>query len=165
MRYTLLKHEKDGDFHVDFLLDCGAERLLSWQICDENFTKALIFAANFFNLNESPKHIIDTVSVACHRSFDHRKLYLDYEGEISSNRGHVTRIECGNWELSTMCCDQITLVTKGRHIAQNTPTIKQWQFRPPEGFVIDTQNTSLPELLNKLPRPGESEWHLCYRQL
>ena len=165
MRYVLLKHERDSDFHVDFLLDFGVERLLSWQIYDENFTKALIFAANFFNLNESPKHIINTINAVCRRNFDHRKFYLDYEGEISSNRGHVTRIESGNWELSAIHSDQITLVTTGRHIAQNTPTIKQWQFRPPEGFAIDTQNVSPLKLFERLPPPGESEWHLHCRLL
>jgi hypothetical protein len=165
MRYVLLKHERNGDFHVDFLLDCGAERLLSWQICDENFTKSLIFAVKFFNLAESPKRIIGTANAVCRRNFDHRKLYLDYEGEISNNRGHVTRIEYGNWELSTVRSDQITLVTTGRQIAQNSPTVKQWQFRPPKGFAIDTQNLSPPELLEKLPPPGESEWHLQCRLL
>ena len=165
MRYILLKHEKDSDFHADFLLDCGAERLLSWQICDENFTKPFIFTVKFFNLAESLKHTIDAISVICRRNFDHRKLYLDYEGEISNNRGHVTRIETGNWELSAVCSGKITLVTTGRHIAQNSPTIKQWQFHLPEGFAIDTQNLLPPDLLEKLPPPGESEWHLRCRLL
>jgi len=165
MRYVLLKHEKDGDFHVDFLLDCGAEHLLSWQICDENFTKSPIFAVKIFNLTESPKHTIKTIDAICHRNFDHRKLYLDYEGEISSNRGRITRIEYGNWGLSDVCSGKITLVTTGRNVAQNSPSIKQWQFRPPENFAIDTQNVSSVELLEKLPPPGESEWHLRCRLL
>lgn len=30
---------------------------------------------------------------------DHRRAYLDYEGPVSNDRGHVTRIEQGHYEL------------------------------------------------------------------
>ncbi len=31
--------------------------------------------------------------------FDHRREYLDYEGPVSNDRGQVTRIEQGHYEL------------------------------------------------------------------
>jgi hypothetical protein len=161
MRYVLLKHKNGDDFHVDFLLDCGGERLLSWQIDDEKFAGSLVSCVKFFILAEQSKQTTDTINTVCQRIFDHRRLYLDYEGEISENRGHVTRIEWGQWDISATNGRQITLTTIGRHIAQNAITVKRWQFRPPENFVIDTQNLSVQNLMQKLPLPGHVKWHLC----
>ena len=98
MQYVLLKHERDNDFHVDFLLDCGCERLLSWRICDENFAGLLVDDVKYFNLAELPEQKIDTMVTFCRRNFDHRRLYLEYEGEISENRGRVERVEWGKWD-------------------------------------------------------------------
>jgi hypothetical protein len=36
------------------------------------------------------------------QSFDHRLVYLDYEGPLSENRGTVQRWDCGTYELVRM---------------------------------------------------------------
>lgn len=165
MRYVLLKHEKDDEFHVDFLLDCEAERLLSWQLSGENFTWSLVSDAKFFNLAESPKRKIDTIATFCRRIFDHRKVYLDYEGEISENRGRVVRAECGNWEIVLCDTRKLVLETSGIRSTDHLPTIKQWHFEPPEDSVIDTRNFSPSNLMERLPPPGEADWRLRCRFL
>ena len=39
------------------------------------------------------------VGIPAERSFDHRLMYLDYEGPISGDRGAVTRWDQGNFEI------------------------------------------------------------------
>lgn len=36
-------------------------------------------------------------SVTGQRIADHRLLYLDYEGPVSGDRGHVKRVDAGTW--------------------------------------------------------------------
>ena len=44
------------------------------------------------------------------RQADHRRIYLDYEGPISGNRGHVRRVAGGECELHART-DRILEVT------------------------------------------------------
>jgi hypothetical protein len=37
--------------------------------------------------------------IAARRIGDHRKAYLEYEGPIARNRGHVTRVDAGSYQL------------------------------------------------------------------
>ena len=36
--------------------------------------------------------------VAAQADFDHRRVYLDYEGPVSDDRGHVTQADAGTFE-------------------------------------------------------------------
>lgn len=77
-RYTILTHDHPV-WHWDFLLDPGGEELLlSWRI------------------RESPDKI---ELIAALRQFDHRRLYLDYVGPISGNRGSVAIWDQGEYEV------------------------------------------------------------------
>lgn len=163
MQYVLIKHEKGENFHVDFLLDCGAERLLSWQLCDEKFIKSLVSGVKFFILAEQPKQITHTIDFVCRRIFDHRKRYLDYEGEIDENRGRVICVERGEWELSAINERQLTLKTMGRHITDKTLNVKAWLFEPPKGLEIDMQSPPQCHLMQRLPPAGEADWHIRCR--
>lgn len=71
VRFALLKH--DWPFlHLDFLLQSG-DSLLTWR------------------LPPDVKHFpIAAVSLP-----RHRLLYLDYEGPVSHQRGHVQRVDAG----------------------------------------------------------------------
>lgn len=67
-RYVVLEHEvRVGEVHYDLCLEDGAVLVT-------------------FQLDAPPS---TTQSVAGRRSFDHRPLYLDYEGELSRGRGRV----------------------------------------------------------------------------
>jgi hypothetical protein len=77
-RFVILEHDHPGR-HWDLMLEAG-ETLQTWR------------------LSAPPG---PGPAVAAERSFDHRRLYLDYEGPISGGRGQVTRHEGGtfDWEV------------------------------------------------------------------
>jgi hypothetical protein len=47
---------------------------------------------------------------------DHRLTYLDYEGEISGDRGRVSRVEAGLYELTTVSEAEITAQLTGEKL-------------------------------------------------
>lgn len=73
-RYVVLEHHWDG-IHYDFMIEAGA-KLRTWKLA------------------RPPAHDQPQAAVA---TFDHRLLYLTYEGPISGNRGHVVRWDGGTF--------------------------------------------------------------------
>ena len=166
MRYVLLKHEKEKDFHVDFLLDCGLERLLTWQITDPFFIDRLKFGGNFFNIAESPNRTNGIFYSNCHRIFDHRRMYLDFSGDLGDCRGRVDRIEYGNWELQEVCARQLVIKTVGVHLAEHSSMTRLWRFEPPAEITLDLHGTSPDRLMQQLPPPGDENWAVyCAKML
>jgi hypothetical protein len=47
---------------------------------------------------------------------DHRLAYLEYEGPVSGNRGIVTRVDQGEYQLIEDSPDRLTLVLQGVHV-------------------------------------------------
>ena len=77
LRFTILRHERPVEPHWDLLLEIsGQDPLLAWQI------------------RESPDQWPGQTLTA-RRLPDHRRIYLDYEGPLSNDRGHVTRYDTG----------------------------------------------------------------------
>ena len=73
-RFVVSRHDvKPGDVHFDFMVERG-DKLATWRL-------------------EGP---LGPARGA--RSFDHRLVYLDYEGEISGGRGRVSIVERGDLE-------------------------------------------------------------------
>jgi len=93
-RFTFARHERSGDPHFDLFLEPqeGA-RLMTW------------------NLPSMPKA---GTSVVGRRIADHRAIYLDFEGEISDGRGHVTLIDTGTCEWLERGEDRIRVKLSGR---------------------------------------------------
>jgi hypothetical protein len=79
-RFALLRHDvKPGETHWDLVVEGAPEgKLFTWRLAGE------LPAAG--------------ASVAAERSFDHRAVYLEYEGEISGGRGSVRRLASGTLE-------------------------------------------------------------------
>lgn len=79
-RWVLLKHTlPDGSSHLDWMLDIGGTegaRLVTYR------------------LERRPDDVAVTTLDAL-RLEDHRRVYLDYEGEISGGRGEVERVCSG----------------------------------------------------------------------
>ncbi len=75
-RYVILEHDWPQR-HWDFMLEAGAA-LETWK------------------LSAAPS---PGVSIPAEKSFDHRLMYLDYEGPIGGGRGAVTRWDAGSYEL------------------------------------------------------------------
>jgi hypothetical protein len=76
-RFAVLEHDHPAT-HWDLLLQTG-EVLRAWRL---------------------PAPPADGTEVPAEASFDHRLLYLDYEGTVSGGRGRVTRWDGGEmrWE-------------------------------------------------------------------
>jgi len=82
-RFVVLQHTLAEATHWDLMLDQG-EALATWQ------------------LPENPVTLMQTGTPAplpAQRIADHRRAYLDNEGPVSKNRGHVTRLDAGTYEL------------------------------------------------------------------
>ena len=165
MRYVLLKHDKQEDFHVDFLLDCGEERLLTWQISDKILTNFLVCDVNFLDFTKSPNRINHTFYANCRRIFDHRRKYLDFSGDLGDYRGYVTRIECGTWEPLEVTAHQLSIETVGTRLADNMQIIRKWHFEPPMGKVSVPDGTTHNRLIQQISLPSEENWVVSCRLL
>ena len=83
-RFVLHKHSGYGPTHWDLMLEID-EALATWRIAADP-------------LAASPGEPIEAV-----RIHDHRKAYLDYEGDVSNDRGEVRAQDAG--ALSDLSCD------------------------------------------------------------
>ena len=77
-RFVILHHETSLDVHWDVMLESELD-LATWSIAPQCLSGASFVCAAV-------------------RLSPHRKHYLDYEGEISQNRGVVCRIDVGTYE-------------------------------------------------------------------
>lgn len=77
-RYVVLEHDHPT-LHWDLMLEAGAV-LRTWR------------------LSAPPRSHTPVQAIA---SFDHRPLYLDYEGPVSGDRGRVTRWDRGTFQWKT----------------------------------------------------------------
>ena len=77
-RFVILYHQSPTEKHWDVMLETDTV-LTTWSI---------------------PPQSLMGLSFACPaiRLPDHRKHYLDYEGEITGNRGTVSRIDIGTYQ-------------------------------------------------------------------
>lgn len=77
-RYVILEHDHP-ERHWDFMLETG-DVLRTWKLLVE------------------PTY---GEPIPVQLSFDHRLIYLDYEGPVSGNRGSVVRWDSGNftWQI------------------------------------------------------------------
>lgn len=115
-RFVILEHHHQG-VHWDFMLEAG-ESLRTWRLAAAPVSDAAIAATPL------P---------------DHRRMYLDYEGEISGGRGHVTRWDWGefDWVIAEPSCVAVSL--RGRRLAGcvhlRGGDSGDWSFRliPPAG--------------------------------
>ncbi|MCE9534099.1 MAG: hypothetical protein K8T89_23720 [Planctomycetes bacterium] len=86
-RFVILEHDHPV-LHWDLMLEWG-ETLRTWRLA-------------------APPEL--GKAVAAEPSFDHRLIYLDYEGPISGNRGNVRRWEAGSYRLLLKDSDRIELL-------------------------------------------------------
>ncbi|MBM80634.1 MAG: hypothetical protein CMJ78_08585 [Planctomycetaceae bacterium] len=97
--------------HWDFLLE-EPESLRTWRLMTEPDTGSTIAAEAL------PAH---------------RKLYLDYEGPVSGDRGCVTQWDSGQFEYQTNEIDTIQTVLQGKKLEGTAQLIRQsddaWEFK------------------------------------
>ena len=109
-RFAILEHHYQG-VHWDFMLDTGAA-LRTWR------------------LEKSPENSGETVATALP---DHRRIYLDYEGEISGGRGNVVRWDAGEFEWIVDKPDRIAVTLRGARVHGRVHLTKSesetWSFK------------------------------------
>jgi hypothetical protein len=89
-RFVLLEHHWNG-VHWDLMLEAG-DALRTWAI-------------------DAP--IVPGVALPARALGDHRRLYLDYEGPVSGNRGWVRRVDSGVYEPQCWTADRVEAVFTG----------------------------------------------------
>jgi hypothetical protein len=82
-RYVILHHVVAGGQHWDLMLDQG-QALATWQLASDPAILAPPDAQ---------------AAIPARRIGDHRHEYLDYQGPVSRQRGHVSRVDKGTYEL------------------------------------------------------------------
>src|SRR5262245_3839889 len=92
-RFVLLEHDHPAR-HWDLLFEVGAV-LWAWRL-------------------QAPP--APGVTVAAERSFDHRLLYLDYEGPVSGGRGTVRRQAHGEYAWREQGPDRLIADVTGPHL-------------------------------------------------
>jgi hypothetical protein len=108
-RFVILEHDHPFP-HWDFMLE--AEALLrTWRLAEFPAAGRV---------------------VAAEAGFDHRPVYLDYEGPVSSGRGTVRRTEQGSYETIADTADELILRLMGSRI-NGVATLcrvtgEQWRF-------------------------------------
>ena len=92
-RFVILEHSYQG-VHWDFMLDTGTA-LRTWR------------------LDKPPEENCEIAAIALP---DHRRTYLDYEGEVSGGRGHVVRWDAGEFEWLTDQPDFLSITIRGNRV-------------------------------------------------
>ncbi len=92
-RFVVLEHDHPM-LHWDLMLECG-EILRTWR------------------LPEPPRA---GAAIAATATFDHRLVYLDYEGPISGGRGRVVRRETGTFTWLVQTGEQVAVRLDGEHL-------------------------------------------------
>jgi hypothetical protein len=106
-RFVILEHDHP-QLHWDFLLEAGPV-LRAWRLLGEPRPGA---------------------AVTAEANFDHRLLYLEYEGPLSGDRGCVTRWDEGSFDWLTDAEGEKAVRLKGRRLKE----IARWR-RVGDGWV------------------------------
>ncbi|HTV48756.1 MAG TPA: hypothetical protein VMG59_09975 [Phycisphaerae bacterium] len=100
-RYAILRHSRQQDVHWDLLLELPERALLAtWQMHTDPA-----------GWNGSSKGEFSTTVRALP---DHRRIYLEYEGPISGDRGQVTRVEEGQFQLLEIMENKLVMELSGK---------------------------------------------------
>jgi hypothetical protein len=93
-RFVILEHDHPTR-HWDLMLEAGAV-LRTWRLTTP----------------PEPGREVEAIP-----SFDHRLLYLDYEGPVSGNRGTVRRWDAGTFEWETETPERAEFRLDGSRVA------------------------------------------------
>jgi hypothetical protein len=89
-RYVILEHDHPS-LHWDLMLESG-DILRTWR------------------LTAAPQ---PGMVIAATATLDHRRIYLDYEGPVSGNRGRVVRWDHGTFSWQQTESDRLAVVLNG----------------------------------------------------
>ena len=113
-RFVVLRHEMPGDArrtsHWDLMFERG-DRLRTWA------------------LSAQPE-AGTTACIDARPLPDHKMDYLDYEGPISRNRGHVRRVDQGTFTVLAETRDELVVRCVGQRLRG---TAKLWRMLAADG--------------------------------
>jgi hypothetical protein len=92
-RYVILEHDHPV-LHWDFMLEAG-DVLRTWRLAE-------------------PPRLGQAVPAVA--SFAHRRMYLDYEGPVSGNRGQVKRWDAGRFTWETDSPERVVVCLAGERL-------------------------------------------------
>jgi hypothetical protein len=95
-KFVILHHKTAGGEHWDLMLEHG-DLLATWQLLREPVDRA-------------------SLPIPAKRIGGHRKAYLDYEGPIGGDRGHVRRVDAGTVLISEFRAGECTFVLHGKRL-------------------------------------------------
>ena len=96
LRFVLLEHRTTADLHWDLMVEqAGQDTLVTWRLLADPLRNDCVRAESIGR---------------------HRKVYLDYEGEISGGRGSVRRVDRGTVEWRNVSDDNATLALSGERL-------------------------------------------------
>ena len=110
-RFVILTHDYPF-LHWDFMLE-REDCLTTWRLLQQPETDKVIVAE---------------------RLADHRKMYLDYEGPVSNDRGEVRRWDGGQFQTLAESSDCVHVLLEGERlraevVIENDLESNQWSFR------------------------------------
>ncbi len=114
--FVLLEHQTDSGLHWDLMIEMpGRERLATWRL-----------ASNPIALTDE--------SMNAQPIGDHRRIYLEYEGELSDGRGSVARVDAGGSKVVEQSDERIVMELDGHELRGRFELINcsagQCTFRP-----------------------------------
>ena len=96
-RFVILHHRVADGEHWDLMLEHGGV-LLTWQLQREPVDRS-------------------SLPIPARRIGDHRRAYLEYEGPLSGDRGHVRRVEAGSVEFRDTSPDRYVVQLRSRRLS------------------------------------------------
>jgi hypothetical protein len=116
-RFVILRHEmlgpqRDG-VHFDFMLEVSGV-LCTWAL---------------------PEEPLPGREMVAEALADHRLEYLDYEGPVSHDRGHVTRWDWGNYQPLVDAPTEVSVQLQGQRLLgtarliQSATEPQRWMFK------------------------------------
>ena len=113
-KFVILHHRVAESEHWDLMLQHG-DVLLTWQLLREPVDRS-------------------SLPIPARRIGEHRKAYLEYQGPISGDRGHVRRVDAGTVEFEEITPDRYAITLNGRRLSGRFVLAREaeaWVFSEP----------------------------------
>ena len=96
--FVLLEHRTDSGVHWDLMIEqAEQERLATWRLA------------------QNPA-VAGRGAIAAEPIGDHRRIYLDYQGDLSDGRGTVTRVDRGDSRWLSRGAGRVVVELSGRSL-------------------------------------------------
>lgn len=112
--FVVLHHADRQGAHYDLMIDRG-EHLATWK-------------------SSQPPEEAQASPLTCQRIGDHRRMYLEYEGPVSGDRGTVRRHDSGSCEVRVQAVDRWHIQFHGERLIGDYELARMadgsWELRP-----------------------------------